>query len=76
VATSAHLDPLRQDDIERARRTPLEERARQALELMDLGIRMQEAALRARFSGADAGEIERRLRLWLARDSRWLARDG
>jgi hypothetical protein len=68
-------DPLRQDDIERARRTPVEERARQALELMDLGIRMQQTALRARFPEADPGEIERRLRLWLARDDSWRARE-
>ena len=70
------LDPLRRDDIARARATPLEERARQALELMEAGLHMQRASLRQRFPEAPGDEIERRLRLWLARDQRWLARDG
>jgi Rv0078B-related antitoxin len=62
------MDPLRQDDLARARTTPVEERARQALEMMDLGIRLQRASLRARFPEANEAEIERRLRQWLARD--------
>ncbi len=72
----AELDPLRRDDVERARRTPPEERARQAIEMVDLGFRMQEAALRRRFPAAPEDEIDRRRRLWLARDERWRARDG
>ena len=70
------LDPLRQDDIARARRTPLDERAKQVLDLMEAGLHMQRATLRRRFPAAADVEIERRLRLWLARDPRWLARDG
>jgi Rv0078B-related antitoxin len=70
------LDPLRQDDLERARRTPAEERARQAFDLANFGIRQQRSAIRTRFPGATEDEIDRRLRLWLARDDRWRARDA
>lgn len=76
MISRAPLDPLRQDDIERARRTPLDERARQVLDLVDFGIRMQGAAIRARFPDATEVEVDRRLRLWLARDERWRSRDG
>jgi hypothetical protein len=76
VTARTALDPLRRDDIERARRTSAEERARQAIELANLGIRQQRAAIRARFPGAPEDEIDRRLRLWLARDPRWCAREG
>jgi hypothetical protein len=62
------VDPLRLDDLERARRTPIEERARQALELMRTGIRLRRIALRARFPEASEEEIEGRLWRWLARD--------
>jgi len=76
TAMSPPIDPLRQDDLDRARRTPLAEKARQVLEMMDLGIRMQRAAIRVRFPAATEEDLERRLRLWLARDARWIARDG
>jgi hypothetical protein len=76
VAATIALDPLRQDDLERARRTPAEERARQAIDLANFGIRQQRAAIRVRFHGATEDEIDRRFRLWLARDRRWCARDG
>jgi hypothetical protein len=76
VTVRAAPDPLRQDDLERARRTSAEERARQAIDLADFGIRQQRAAIRARFPGAPEDEIDRRLRLWLARDPRWRTRDG
>jgi hypothetical protein len=62
------MDPLRRDDLDRARRTPIEERARQALEMMATGIRLQRVALRSRYSQDTEEEIERRLRAWLARD--------
>ena len=63
------MDRLRQDDLDRARRTPVEERARQTLEMMATGIRLQRVALRHRFPEATEDEIERRLRAWLARDA-------
>lgn len=62
------MDRLRQDDLERARRTPVEERARQTLEMMATGIQLQRIALRRRFPEATEDEIERRLRAWLARE--------
>jgi hypothetical protein len=62
------VDPLRRDDLERARHTPIEERGRQALELMRTGIRLRRIALRTRFPEASEEEIEERLRRWLARD--------
>jgi hypothetical protein len=61
------MDPLRRDDIERARATPPEERAKQALEAMRTGIRLKRAALRARHPQAPAEQIEELLRAWLAR---------
>jgi hypothetical protein len=62
------MDRLRMDDIERAQRTTPEERARQALGLMRMGIRLQRIALRQRLPAASEAEIEQRLRRWLARD--------
>ena len=62
------MDTLRKDDLERARRTPIEERARQTLEMMAMGIRLQRITLRRRFPEASEDELERRMRAWLARD--------
>jgi hypothetical protein len=61
------VDPLRRDDIERARQTPPSERARQTLELMRLGFRMQRAALRTRYPDDSEAEIEERFLRWLGR---------
>jgi hypothetical protein len=76
VTARTALDPLRQDDLQRARRAPAEERARQAIDLANFGIQQQHAAIRTRFPSATEDEIDRRFRLWLARDERWRARDG
>ena len=62
------MDPLRRDDIERARATPPEERARQALDAAQTGIRLKRASLRARFPNESAEQIEARLQRWLERD--------
>ena len=62
------MDPLRLDDLRRARATPPEERARQALEAMQTGIRLKRAGLRARFPDAAEEEIDERLARWLRRD--------
>lgn len=62
------MDRLRHDDLDRARRTPIEERARQTLEMMATGIRLQRVALRSRYPEATEEEVEQRLRAWLARD--------
>jgi Rv0078B-related antitoxin len=62
------MDALRRDDIERARTTPPEEKARQAFDAMRTGIRLERAALRARDPQASPEEIEQRLQRWLERD--------
>jgi hypothetical protein len=62
------MDPLRREDIERARATTPEERARQTLEAMRTGIRLKRAALRTRSPSATSEEIEAQLQRWLERD--------
>ncbi|MBZ0119055.1 MAG: hypothetical protein K8H88_18815 [Sandaracinaceae bacterium] len=59
------MDPLREDDVRQMRETPPEEKARQALEMMQTGIRLKRAALRARHPLASDGEIEAMLQAWL-----------
>jgi hypothetical protein len=62
------LEALRQDDIERARRTPPEEKARQALGLMRFGIKLERVKLRRAFPDESEAQIGQRLLLWMARD--------
>jgi hypothetical protein len=62
------VDILRRDDIERARKTPPEVKALQALEMMRLGIRLKRDALKRQFPSEEAEAIEARLRRWLASD--------
>lgn len=61
------VDALSRDDLEDARNTSPSEKARQALELMDLGIRLKQAALRSRHPDASDSEIEALLQAWLDR---------
>jgi Xaa-Pro aminopeptidase len=62
------VDPLLKDDLHRARRVTPEERARQAFEMMRAGYRLKLAALRARFPGETAEQVDARFRRWLARE--------
>jgi hypothetical protein len=62
------MDPLRLDDIERARATPPSERARQTLAAMRTGIVLKRASLRVRFPSATPEEIDELLQRWLERD--------
>jgi len=64
----ACVDVLRRDDLERARAATPSERLRQALQLMDDGIRIKRAALRTRFPEASDAAIEERLQRWLRRE--------
>ena len=48
------MDPLRRDSIERAIRTAPEEKARQALEMMEAAIWLRRAGLRARLLARQA----------------------
>ncbi len=68
VLPSGTLDPLRRDDIERARATSPEEKGRQTLELVRLGISLKRASLRTKFPDLSSDEIDARLAAWLARD--------
>jgi hypothetical protein len=62
------VDPLRRDDIERARATPPGEKLRQALEMMRVGIEMKRARLRAEDPLASDAQIQQRLWAWLAEE--------
>jgi len=64
------MDVLRRDDLEVARRTSPGERARQALELMEVGFRLKRAALRARHPTESGDQLEARFRTWLEGDDR------
>ena len=62
------MDALRRDELDRARRTPPEERLAQALAMMRMGFRLKRVALRQRFPEDSEAQIEERLRRWLAFD--------
>lgn len=62
------MEVLRQDDLERARRTPPEEKAKQAFALMRFGIKLQRSKLRQEFPGEPDEQLRQRLRRWMARD--------
>jgi hypothetical protein len=62
------VDALRRDDLERARATPPEQRAAQALAMMRAGYRLKLVALHERHPDASEDEIEARMRRWLACD--------
>ncbi len=62
------MDPLRHDDIERARKTTPAEKARRTFELMRFGIRLKRTALRTRYPDETDEQIEARVREWLQQD--------
>jgi hypothetical protein len=62
------METLRHDDIERARLTPPEEKAKQAFALMRFGIKLQRSKLRQAFPDETEEQIRQRLRRWMARD--------
>ncbi len=62
------LEALQRDDIERARRTPPAEKAKQAFALMRFGIKLKRAKLRQAFPGESEEQIGARLLQWMARD--------
>ncbi len=59
------MDPLRKNDIERARSTPASERMRAAVDAVNAGVHIRLAALRAKHPQAPEHEIETALRDWL-----------
>jgi hypothetical protein len=59
------VDALRRDDIERARKQSLQEKARRALEMMRVGTQLKRAGLRSRYPRETDAQIEERLRRWL-----------
>lgn len=64
----AMLEALHTQDVEEARRTPPEIKARQALALMDDGLRLKRIALRQRHPELADEAIEERLLRWLRRE--------
>jgi hypothetical protein len=62
------LDPLRRDDVVRARTASPSEKAAQTLELVRAGIELKRAGLRARYPELSPAELELRISAWLARD--------
>jgi hypothetical protein len=62
------MDPLRRDDIERARKATPEEKAAQALDMADAALWLKRAGLRARYPQESDSQIEQRLRDWLLKD--------
>ena len=60
------MDRLRREEIEEMRRTPPEEKARQAFELIRSGIALKRVALRIRNPDASDDEVEALLDAWLA----------
>jgi hypothetical protein len=62
------VDALERDDLEVARRTSPEDRARNLLALIRTGFRLKRAALRTRYPSESAEKIDARFGRWLARD--------
>ena len=62
------MDALRENDIEIARTTPPEEKLRQVLQLVETGMRLKRAGLRARHPSASPEQIEEMLQRWLESD--------
>jgi hypothetical protein len=62
------LDPLTRSDIDLSRNMSPAEKLAQALELMQVGIRLKRAALQEKFLHASSDEIEARLEQWLLSD--------
>ena len=59
------VDDLRQDDLRTARETPLAEKLRQAVEMMQAGLNLQRQKLRNRLPQATPEELERAYEAWL-----------
>ncbi|HMR05518.1 MAG TPA: hypothetical protein PKA88_07060 [Polyangiaceae bacterium] len=59
------MDPLREQDILEARRERPEVKLRQAIEMMELGLRLKRASLRERNPGASDAELQRLFEQWL-----------
>lgn len=62
------MDPLRADDLERARAASPGEKLVQALDMMRAGFALKRAALRVRFPSATEQEIEEHFIRWQRRD--------
>jgi hypothetical protein len=60
-----HVDPLRRDDIERARAASPAEKLKQALAIVNEGVGLKRAALRARFPELAEEAIDAKLLEWL-----------
>jgi hypothetical protein len=63
------VDPLTLHDIRLSQQVPPSEKLAQALELMETGIRLKRAALRALHPVATEGEVDQALERWLLGDA-------
>ena len=59
------MDPLREHDIEQSRRMSPDKRMSAVVETVNVGIRIQLAAIRAKHPCASEEEVESKLRQWL-----------
>ncbi len=64
------MKSLREQEVEDLRNTPPEEKLRQALDLMQTGIDLKLAALRARHPDASTEAIDAMMDVWLRGEDR------
>jgi hypothetical protein len=62
------MDALQESDIEIARTTPPAEKLRQALQMVETGIRLKRTGLRVRHPSATPEQIEEMVQRWLESD--------
>jgi len=62
------VDAIRDDDVDRARRTSPGEKVSQALEMMRLGIELKRATFTRLHPGSSAEQIEAMVQAWLEAD--------
>ncbi len=59
------VDPLREDDLRRARATPPAEKLLEALEMMEMGLAMKRATLRRMHVSLSESAIDGLLEAWI-----------
>jgi hypothetical protein len=62
------VDPLLENDLEVARRTPPAEKLAQAIELMEAGLRLKREVLKRALPDASESELDVAFERWLIAD--------